>query len=71
MVPASIYNPIEILWREIKRAIAGRYFGDYDKIHDVTHSLIKSGEVATTSLFKYMLDAIQECRKNTLLVVDT
>ncbi|MXY38142.1 MAG: hypothetical protein F4Y51_04545 [Cenarchaeum sp. SB0664_bin_35] len=71
MVPVSIYNPIEILWREIKRAIAGRYFRDYDKMHGVIHSLIKSGEVATASLFKYMLDAIQEGRKNTLSAVAT
>ena len=52
------HNPIEVLWREIKRAIAGRYFGSFDEMHKTIRNLIKSGEVVTVKLFKYILDAI-------------
>ncbi len=56
------HNPIEMMWREIKRAIAGRYFGSFEKMHDTIKQLIKSGEVATVKLFKYMLDAIDQAK---------
>ena len=52
------HNPIEIVWREIKRAIAGRYFGDFEKMHHTIRRIMENGEVATVKLFKYMLDAI-------------
>ena len=63
------HNPIEIVWREIKRAIAGRYFGKFDKMHETIRRLIKSGEVATVKLFKYLLTAIKAGRDKTLPVL--
>ncbi len=56
------HNPIEMMWREIKRAIAGRYFGSFEKMHDTIKQLVQSGEVATVKLFKYMLDAINQAK---------
>ena len=52
------HNPIEIVWRELKRAIAGRYFDKFKEMRKTIRRLIKSGEVATVKLLWYMLDAI-------------
>ena len=52
------HNPIEIVWRELKRAIAGRYFDKFEEMHKTIRRLIKSGEVATVKLLWYILDAI-------------
>ena len=54
------HNPIEITWRELKRAIARRYFDKFEEMHKTIRNLIKSGEVATVKLFQYMRDAISK-----------
>ena len=36
------HNPIEVVWRELKRAIAGRYFDKFEEMHKI-RNLIKSG----------------------------
>ena len=54
------HNPIEMIWRELKRAIAGRYFDKFEEMHKTIRRLIKSGEVATVKLLWYMIDAINK-----------
>lgn len=52
------HNPIEVLWREIKRAIAGVYFGGIDQMRTAIIRMLRRGEVAIVSLFRYMLEAM-------------
>ena len=56
------HNPIEVLWREIKReikrAIADIYFGGIDQTQMAIIRMIRRGEVAIVSLFRYMLKAM-------------
>ncbi len=55
------HNPIEVLWREIKRAVAGRYFeGGFDQMRRSIIRMISGGEVCVPRLFGYMLDAIKK-----------
>ena len=56
------HNPIEILWREIKRAIADTFFGGFDRLQERIRNILDSGEVPRTRLFRYMLDAMG-CQK--------
>lgn len=56
-------NPIEIQWREIKRAIADTFFGGFDKLQERIRKMLDAGEVSRTRLFGYMLDAM-ECQKD-------
>ena len=56
-------NPIEIQWREIKRAVADTFFGGFDKLQERILKMLSSGEVARTRLFGYMLDAM-DCQKD-------
>lgn len=54
-------NPIEVLWRELKRAVAGRYFeGGLEQMKAALLRLLENGEVAVTRLFGYMRDAIRD-----------
>lgn len=60
-------NPIEILWREIKRAIAPRYFeGGFEQMQASIMSMLASGEVCMVRLFQYMLDAIHDAKNDDL-----
>ena len=53
------HNPIEVMWREIKRAIAGIYFGGIDQMmRTAIIRMLRRGEVAIVSLFRYMLEAM-------------
>ncbi len=55
------HNPVEVLWREIKRAVAGRYFeGGFDQMRWSIIRMISGGEVCVPRLFGYMLDAIEK-----------
>ena len=45
------HNPIEVLWREIKRAIADIYFGGIDQMRAAIIRMLRRGEVAIVSLF--------------------
>ena len=53
------HNPIEIQWREIKRAIANTFFGGFDKLERRIRKMLDDGEVARVKLFKYILDAMK------------
>ena len=53
------HNPIEIQWQEIRRAIAGMYFGDVDEMQKRIRQLLHSGEVPIVKLFEYMQKAIK------------
>ena len=46
-----------MIWRKLKRAIAGRCFDRFEEMHKI-RNLIKSGGAAAVKLFQYMLDAI-------------
>ena len=53
-------NPIEMLWREIKRAIAGRYFeGGFEQMKWSIVRMLSDGQVRIARLFGYMLDAMR------------
>ena len=55
------HNPIEVLWREIKRAVAGRYFeGGFDQMRWSIIRMISGGEVRVPRLFGYMLEAAKK-----------
>lgn len=54
-------NPIEMLWREIKRAIAGRYFeGGFEQMKWSIVRMLSDGQVRIARLFGYMLDAMRD-----------
>ncbi len=53
------HNPIEVQWREIKRAIADTFFGGFDRLEKRIRKMLNDGEVARVKLFKYILDAIK------------
>ena len=55
------HNPIVVLWREIKRAIADVYFGGIDQMRTAIIRMLRREEVAIVSLFRYMLEAM-DCR---------
>ncbi len=55
------HNPIEVLWREIKRAIADVYFGGIGQMRAAIIRMLRRGEVAIVRLFRYMLEAMN-CR---------
>ena len=55
------HNPIEIQWRELKRALGCRYFkGGFEEMKTIIQKLLDSGEVATVKLLHYMLEAIDQ-----------
>ena len=56
-------NPIEIQWREIKRAVADTFFGGFDKLQERIEKMLDAGEVPRTGLFGYMLDAM-DCQES-------
>ncbi len=69
MVLAAItpqHNPIEIQWREIKRALAGRYYKDgFPEIQKSILHMMENGEVGTVRLlanstYKHILTALME-----------
>ena len=54
------HNPIEIFWRDLKRAIKSRYYeGGFKQMRKSIGRLVRDGEVKVTKLFQYMLDAIE------------
>lgn len=57
------HNPIEMLWRGIKRAISGRYFeGGFEQMEKSIRRMLKEGEVCIVKLLDYMLDAIKKAK---------
>ena len=48
-------NPIEILWRELKRALAGRYFNSIDELKAAIMNIVNNGELLPPKLMDYML----------------
>ena len=64
MVPAPRTpqrNPLGVLWREIKRAIVDICFDGSDQIRPTIIRMLRRGEVAIVSLFRYMPEVI-DCR---------
>ncbi len=62
------HNPIEIQWREIKRALAGRYYkGGFPEIQKSILHMMENGEVGTVRLLEYMRNAIQDAKNNALI----
>ena len=53
------HNPIEVQWREIRRAIADLFFGGLDELQKRIRQLLHSGEVPIVKLFGYMQDALK------------
>ena len=53
------HNPIEIQWREIRRAVAGIFFGGLDELQKRIRQLLHSGEVPIVKLFGYMQEALK------------
>lgn len=62
------HNPIEIVWCEIKRAIAWRYFGGFVQTNESIRLLVRNDEVATVRLSWYMSDATRTSRDKILPV---
>ena len=48
-------NPIEIQWREIKRAIADIFFGGLEKLQEAVMRMLKNGEIAIVKMFDWLL----------------
>ena len=53
------HNPIEIQWREIRRAVADMFFGGLDELQKRIRQLLHSREVAIVKLFRYMQEALK------------
>ena len=53
------HNPIEIQWREIRRAVADIFFGGLDELQKRIRQLLHSGEVPIVKLFGYMQEALK------------
>ena len=53
------HNPIEIQWREIRRAATDIFFGGLDELQKRIRQLLHSGEVPIIKLFGYMQDALK------------
>ena len=52
------HNPIEMLWRELKRAISNTFFGGSDEMKERITLLVESGEIPRIRLLWYMLEAV-------------
>ena len=52
------HNPIEMLWRELKRAISDTFFGGSDEMKERITLLVESREVPRIKLLWYMLEAV-------------
>ena len=48
-------NPIEILWRDLKRALAGGYFDSMDELKHSILEIVEGGELHPPKLMDYML----------------
>ena len=53
------HNPIEVQWREIRRAVADLFFGGLDELQKRIRQLLHSGEVPIVKLFGYMQGALK------------
>ena len=51
---STIWNPIEIQWREIKAAIAD-IFGGLDKMRDAIIRMLHNKEIPIVRLFEWLL----------------
>ena len=48
-------NPIETLWRDLKRALAGGYFDSMDDLKAAILEIVEGGELHPPKLMDYML----------------
>lgn len=57
-------NPIEMLWRDLKRALAGNYFDSIDDLKATITGIVNNSELAPPKLMDYMLpDGVQRPAK--------
>ena len=47
-----------MVWREIKRAISGEFFGRFDKLQERVRQILRSGEVPIVKVLDYVLNAV-------------
>ncbi len=52
------HNPIEVEWRELKRALSATFFGGFDELQKRIRQLLRSREVAIVRLIDYVFEAI-------------
>ena len=56
-----------VLWREIKRAIGGRYFeGGFEQMEKAIRRMLKEGKVCIVKLLDYILYAIKKAKMHQL-----
>ncbi len=48
-------NPIEMLWRDLKHALAGGYFDSIDELKAAITDIVNAGELSPPKLMDYML----------------
>ena len=48
-------NPIEMLWRDLKHALAGSYFDSVDELKAAITKIVQNSELRPTKLMDYML----------------
>ena len=48
-------NPIEMLWRDLKHALAGGYFDSIDELKAAITEIVNAGELSPPKLMDYML----------------
>lgn len=48
-------NPIETLWRDLKRALAGSYFNTIDELKETIMKIVRNNELQPPKLMNYML----------------
>lgn len=64
-------NPIEVLWRDLKRALAGNYFDSIDDLKATITGIVNNGELAPPKLMDYMLpDGAQQPIKTSCRIWD-
>ncbi len=64
-------NPIEMLWRDLKRALAGNYFDSIDDLKATITGIVNNSELAPPKLMDYMLpDGVRQPTKTSCNIWD-
>ena len=64
-------NPIEVLWRDLKRALAGNYFDSIDDLKATITGIVNNSELTPPKLMDYMLpDGVQQPIKTSCRIWD-
>ena len=54
-------NPVEMVWKELKKYIANGIYRKVDDLTDVMDDMIRDGTVIMPTIPEYALDAIKQC----------